>query len=83
MTGKTTAWKGTEGGRRGLGWALVSFTVLSWGSLVIMLKLLIPEIDPFTVTWYRLAFGAILILAFSGGSGRLEAHEARGARKNP
>ena len=54
----------------GLGWALVSFTVLSWGFLVILLKLLVPEIDPLTLTWYRFAVGAVLILAFSGRSGR-------------
>ena len=63
------ALKGRESGRKGLGWVLVTFTILSWGSLVVLLKLLVPEIDPRTLTWYRFAFGAILILAFSGGNG--------------
>jgi drug/metabolite transporter (DMT)-like permease len=61
--------KGIGGAFRGRGWALVIFTVLSWGSLVILLKLLVPKIDPFTLTWYRLTFGAILIFAFSGATG--------------
>ena len=63
------ALKGTESGRKGLGWVLVTFTVLSWGSLVILLKLIVPEIDALTLTWYRVAVGAILILAFSGRTG--------------
>ena len=60
---------GTESGRKGLGWVLVTFTVLSWGSLVILLKLIVPEVDVLTLTWYRVAVGAILILAFSGRTG--------------
>ena len=67
---------GTERRRRGVGWVLVSFTVLSWGSLVILLKLLVPEIDSPTLTWYRLAVGAILILAFSGPTGLCDLRRA-------
>ena len=75
-----SALKETESGRKGLGWLLLSFTVLSWGSLVILLKLILPDIEPLTLTWYRFAFGFILILSFSGRTGMRDLRRAFGRR---
>ena len=44
-----------------LGLALASITLLLWGTLPVVLKLLLQSLDPFTVTWYRfLLAGAML-----------------------
>ena len=46
---------------RSLGLALASITLLLWGTLPVVLKLLLQSLDPFTVTWYRfLLAGAML-----------------------
>ena len=49
-------------GHRLLGLALAAVTLLLWGGLPVVLKLLLQWLDPFTVTWYRLLVaGAMLI----------------------
>ncbi len=40
-------------GRSRLGLALSLLTVLLWGFLAIALKIVLQELDPFTVTWFR------------------------------
>lgn len=40
-------------GRSRLGLALSLVTVLLWGFLAIALKIVLQELDPFTVTWFR------------------------------
>ncbi|MCE2450162.1 MAG: EamA family transporter [Candidatus Latescibacteria bacterium] len=48
--------------RRSLGLTLAFTTLLLWGALPVVLKLLLQSLDPFTVTWYRfLLAGAMLI----------------------
>ena len=47
--------------RRSLGLTLAFTTLLLWGALPVVLKLLLQSLDPFTVTWYRfLLAGAML-----------------------
>jgi drug/metabolite transporter (DMT)-like permease len=53
------------------GAALVIFTVLCWGSLPLVLKVLVSEIDPVTITWYRFS-GAALIIALVSGRGGID-----------
>ena len=46
---------------RSLGLTLAFTTLLLWGALPVVLKLLLQSLDPFTVTWYRfLLAGAML-----------------------
>lgn len=42
---------GTED--RSIGLTLAFTTLLLWGALPVVLKLLLQSLDPFTVTWYR------------------------------
>ena len=47
---------------RRLGLILASITLLLWGALPVVLKLLLRSLDPFTITWYRfLLAGGMLI----------------------
>ena len=41
---------------RWIGPALIALTLLLWGALPVVLKLLLRSLDPFTVTWYRFLF---------------------------
>ena len=44
---------------------LVAYTLLCWGTLPLVLKILITEIDPVTLAWYRFVGSAMLIAAVS------------------
>ena len=47
---------------RQLGLILAGITLLLWGALPVVLKLLLRSLDPFTITWYRfLLAGGMLI----------------------
>ena len=48
-------------GRSRLGLALSLLTVLLWGFLAIALKIVLQELDPFTVTWFRFTISGILL----------------------
>jgi len=48
-------------GRSRLGLALSLLTVLLWGFLAIALKIVLQELDPFTVTWFRFTVAGILL----------------------
>ena len=48
-------------GRSRLGLALSLLTVLLWGLLAIALKIVLKELDPFTVTWFRFTVSGILL----------------------
>ncbi|MDX2256358.1 MAG: DMT family transporter [Pseudanabaenaceae cyanobacterium bins.39] len=48
-------------GRSRLGLALSLLTVLLWGLLAIALKIVLQELDPFTVTWFRFTTAGILL----------------------
>ena len=48
-------------GRSRLGLALSLVTVLLWGFLAIALKIVLQELDPFTVTWFRFAIAGLLL----------------------
>jgi drug/metabolite transporter (DMT)-like permease len=57
-------------GRWQLGFVLALTCAVLWGSLPIALKVVLKVIDPYTVTWYRLASSGLLlavILAATGG----------------
>jgi drug/metabolite transporter (DMT)-like permease len=47
--------------RSRLGLALSLLTVLLWGLLAIALKIVLQELDPFTVTWFRFTTAGILL----------------------
>jgi drug/metabolite transporter (DMT)-like permease len=48
-------------GRWQLGLGLSLITVLQWGLLPIALKALLPDMDAYTVTWYRFMVAAIVL----------------------
>ncbi|ELS31664.1 MULTISPECIES: DMT family transporter [Pseudanabaena] len=48
-------------GRSRLGLALSLLTVLLWGLLAIALKIVLQQLDPFTVTWFRFTFAGIVL----------------------
>jgi len=48
-------------GRSRLGLALSLLTVLLWGFLAIALKIVLQELDPFTVTWFRFTVSGALL----------------------
>ena len=50
-------------GRWGLGLVLSLFTILVWGGLPIVLKIMLISLDAFTMTWYRFIVAAVLMAA--------------------
>jgi drug/metabolite transporter (DMT)-like permease len=48
-------------GRSRLGLALSLVTVFLWGFLAIALKIVLQELDPFTVTWFRFTIAGLLL----------------------
>ncbi len=53
-------------GRRGLGALLAFTTAFLWGFLPIVLKQLLQELDPLTVTWFRFLVAGLVLLPFQG-----------------
>jgi drug/metabolite transporter (DMT)-like permease len=51
-------------GRWRLGLALALGTALLWGLLPLALKVVLEEMDPFTITWYRFSASAVLLAPF-------------------
>ena len=63
-----------------LGLGLAALTLLLWGALPLILKLLLLSLDPFTVTWYRfLLAGALLVPVISYRYGLASPFRLRGA----
>lgn len=56
----------TTTGRWQLGLTLALTTMLAWASLPVALKLTLEFIDPWTLTWFRFASAAALLLAWQG-----------------
>ncbi len=48
-------------GQSRLGLALSLLTVLLWGLLAIALKIVLQELDPFTVTWFRFTVSGVFL----------------------
>ncbi len=48
-------------GRWGLGLVLSLFTILVWGGLPLVLKIMLISLDAFTMTWYRFIVAAVLM----------------------
>ena len=48
-------------GRSRLGLALSLITVLLWGFLAIALKIVLQQLDPFTVTWFRFTVSGVFL----------------------
>ncbi|MCB1629528.1 MAG: DMT family transporter [Xanthomonadales bacterium] len=64
----------TVSGRWQLGLLLAFLTATFWATLPVALKVVLRDLDPLTVTWFRFAFAALgmgLWLAWRGGPGRL------------
>ena len=55
--------------RATLGAFLIFYAMLCFGSLPLLLKVLIVEIDPITLTWYRFFFAGLSIAIVSGFDG--------------
>ena len=51
-------------GRSLLGISLVLITVLFWGWLSILLKVLLINTDPYTITWYRFSVAGGILAFF-------------------
>ena len=49
---------------RWIGPALIAITLLLWGALPVVLKLLLRSLDPFTIAWYRFLFAGGLLIPF-------------------
>ena len=63
-----------------LGLGLAALTLLLWGALPLVLKLLLLSLDPFTITWYRfLLAGALLVPIISYRYGLASPFRLRGA----
>lgn len=58
-------------GRRGLGFSLAFATMLLWGSLPLALKLVLPQMDASTITFYRFFGAALVVGVVLGARGRL------------
>ncbi len=56
-----------------LGLALSLVTALLWGMLPIALKLLLTEMDAFSITWFRFLAAALILGAFQARRGQLPA----------
>ena len=66
--------------RQSLGLTLAAITLLLWGALPVVLKLLLKSLDPFTVTWYRfLLAGAMLVPVIHFRYGLASPFRIRGA----
>jgi drug/metabolite transporter (DMT)-like permease len=65
-------------GRRGLGFALAFLTMSLWGALPLALKGVLRQMDPATITWYRFAVSALLLLALLAWRGQLPPLRALG-----
>jgi len=60
-------------GRRSLGLGLAMITAASWGWLSIGLKIILDQLDGWTIAWARFAGSALVLWAFHGVAGRLPA----------
>ncbi|MEO8071045.1 MAG: DMT family transporter, partial [Acidobacteriota bacterium] len=58
-------------GRAGLGFALALITSLFWGVLPIVLKIVLQEMDPYTITWCRFAVSGVVLGGLLAATGRL------------
>ena len=58
---------GSRSGTRGV--LFLIYAMMCFGSLPLMLKVLITEVDPITLTWYRFVFAGLSIVAVSGMGG--------------
>ena len=54
----------TTTGRWKLGFILSLNTAFFWGILPIALKILLDDMDPYTITWYRFAVAALVLAVF-------------------
>ncbi len=55
------------------GFALALLTAVTWGSLPVAMALLVRQLTPWTVTWWRLAGSAVLLGGWLGWRGHLPA----------
>lgn len=70
ITGRGTARGQTQGPtllaaqHRSLAFALALVTAILWGILPLALRVLLPAMDTFTITWYRFGSSAVVVGAF-------------------
>lgn len=67
-------------GRWVYGLSLAMVTAVLWGILPIKLKLVLQDMDPVTVTWYRLATSGLVLLVWLGLRGDLPAFRPLGRK---
>ncbi|MEY4375533.1 MAG: putative inner rane transporter YhbE [Pseudomonadota bacterium] len=63
------------------GFALALLTALTWGSLPVAMALLVRQLTPWTVTWWRLAGSAVLLGSWLAWRGQLPALRALARRQ--
>lgn len=68
-------------GRWRLGLLLAFVTAGFWATLPVALKVALERLDPYTLTWARFAFAALVLLAWLGWRGELAACRGLGARR--
>jgi drug/metabolite transporter (DMT)-like permease len=61
-----------------LGLALSLTTVLCWGSLPIILKIILQHLDAVTLTWFRFLLSAVVLFAFLSHKRRIPAFHRAG-----
>lgn len=65
-------------GRWKLGFALALVTATCWGVLTVALKIALQDLDPYTISWYRFSFAAVVLLTVLGTMGKLPAVSSLG-----
>jgi drug/metabolite transporter (DMT)-like permease len=63
-----------------LGLTLSLFTALCWATLPIALKIVLDQVDPITLTWFRFLVASVFTAAWLGWRGRLRGYGALDAR---
>jgi drug/metabolite transporter (DMT)-like permease len=68
-------------GRWQLGLLLALTTAACWSTLPVALKIMLEELDPFTLTWFRFVVAAVVMAAWLGARGGLGGFATLKARR--
>jgi len=68
-------------GRWQLGLLLALITAACWSTLPVALKIMLEELDPFTLTWFRFVVAALVMAAWLGARGGLGGFATLKARR--
>src|SRR5205085_5922337 len=68
-------------GRWRLGLAMALLTAFSWATLPVALKIMLEQLDPYTLTWFRFLVAALAMLAFVALRGDFAGFAGLGGRR--